>query len=503
MVTDDQVKLLFKLVYRQDTSILTAAVKSGMCETTARKYLRHDKLPSELKQPHTWRTRKDPFAEVWEEIVAFLEVNPHLDVKALFGELQRRYPGRFKPGQLRTLQRRVKHWRAIEGPSKEVYFDQVYEPGERAQSDFTCMNELGVTIQGEPFKHLLYHFVLPYSNWETGTVCRSESFEALSKGLQKALRRCGGVPRLHQTDSMSCAVRNLQRSGANDFTDRYQALMRHCGMQARHTQARSPHENGKIEQSHYRLKRALRNQLLMRGSLDFESHQAYEQFLNKLFAQLNKDRQARFEQERALLRPLPDRRLESYTRVEARVSKGSTIRVRKNCYSVPSRLIGEKVVVRVYADMIEVWFGQRRMDRMPRLRGQSKHKIEYRHVIDSLVKKPGAFAHYRYREDLFPTHRFRVAHDVLHRTHSSPLRADKVYLRILQLAAKESQSGVDAALRVLLEHKAALTPEAIKAMLDRKVTRPTVGMTPFVVNMSRYDSLLGSKTKDSTQTTTG
>ena len=419
MVTEDQVKLLFKLVYRQDMLVLTAAVTADMGETTARKYLRHDKLPSEVKQPHTWRTRKDPFAKVWEEVVPFSEVNPHLEVKALFVELQRRYPGRFKPGQLRTLQGRVRHWRAIEGPSKEVCFDQVYEPGERAQSDFTCMNELDVTIQGEPFKHLLYHFVLPYSNWETGTVCRSESFEALSEGLQKALRRCGGVPRLHRTDSMSCAVRNLQRSGANDFTDLYQALMRHCGMQPRHTQALSPHENGKIEQRHYRLERTLRNQLILRGSHDFESHQAYARFLKKMFTQLNKDCQARFAQKRDQLRALPDRRLESYTHVEARVSKGSTIRVQKNCYWLPSRLIGEKVVVRVFADMIEVWYGQRRMARMPRLRGQSKNRIEYRHVIDSLVKKPGAFAHYRYREDLFPTHRFRVAHDVLHKTHAS------------------------------------------------------------------------------------
>ena len=150
MVPVDQVKLLFKSVYRQDTPVLTAAVKAGMCETTARKYLWHDKLPSEVKQPHMWCTRKDPFAEVWEELESFLEVNLHLEVKELFGELQRRYPGKFKPGQLRTRQRRVKHWRAIVGPSKEVYFDQAYKPGKRVQSDFACMNETDITIKGSP-----------------------------------------------------------------------------------------------------------------------------------------------------------------------------------------------------------------------------------------------------------------------------------------------------------------------------------------------------------------
>ena len=260
---------------RKGEPIATAAAKAGMCETTARKYVRLGKLPSETKKPHTWRTRKDPFAAVWEEVEAFLKVNPNLEVKALFGELQRRHPDAFQPGQLRTLQRRVKQWRATEGPAKEVFFAQEYEPGDRAQSDFTCMNGLGVTIRGKPFPHLLYHFVLSYSNWETGTVCRSESFEALSEGLQQALHACGGVPRLHQTDSLSAAVRKLQRGGGEAFTDRYQALMRHCGMEARHTQVRSPHENGKVEQRHYRLKLAIKNQLILRGSHGFESRQAF------------------------------------------------------------------------------------------------------------------------------------------------------------------------------------------------------------------------------------
>ena len=272
------------------------------------------------------------------------------------------------------------------------------------------MNELGVTIQGEPFAHLLYHFVLPYSNWETGTICRSESFEALSEGLQQALHACGGVPRLHP--SLSAAVRTLQRGGGEAFTDRYRALMRHCGMEARHTRARSPHENGKVEQRHYRLKLAIRNQLILHGSSDFESRQAYEAFLEKLFAQLNAQRKEHLEQERAYLGPLPERRLESYKAIRVRVSKGSTIRVQNNSYTAWSRLIGELVDVRLFGEAVEVWFGQRLMEHMPRLHGRRKHRIEYRHVIDSLVRKPGAFAHYRYRADIFPTHRFRMAYPI-------------------------------------------------------------------------------------------
>ena len=476
---------------------MTAAAKSGMSEPTARKYVRLGKLPSETKQPHTWRTRKDPFADVWEEVKAFLEVNPNIEVKALFGELQRRYPDKFQPGQLRTLQRRVKHWKATEGPPKEVFFAQEYEPGDRAQSDFTCMNELGVTIQGEPFPHLLYHFVLAYSNWETGTICRSESFEALSEGVQNALHACGGAPRLHQTDSMSCAVRKL-RGGKEAFTERYQALMRHCGMEARHTQVRSPHENGKVEQRHYRLKLAIRNQLMLRGGSDFESRQAYAAFLEKLFAQLNAQRKERFEQERALLRPLAKRRLESYKAFRVRVSKGSQIRVQSNIYSVSSRLVGELVAVRLFSEVVEVWYGQHLMERMPRLYGKGKHRIKYRDVIDSLVRKPGAFAQYRYRAELFPTHRFRMAYDALHRAHRASLKADKTYLRVLYLAAKESESGVDAALRVLLEGKEPLTVAAVEALLDRMVQKaPVLLVAPPVVDLSAYDGLLEPSTRTS------
>ena len=473
---------------------MTAAAKAGMSEPTARKYLRLGKLPSETKKPQTWRTRKDPFADVWDEVKAFLEVNPGLEVKALFEELQRRHPGKFQPGQLRTLQRRVKQWRATEGPAKEVFFAQEYEPGDRAQSDFTCMNELGVTIRGEPFRHLLYHFVLAYSNWETGTVCLSESFEALSEGLQQALHACGGVPRLHQTDSLSAAVRKLQRGGKEAFTDRYEALMRHCGMEARHTQARSPHENGKVEQRHYRLKLAMKQQLMLSGSRDFESREAYEAFLRKLFAELNTRRKEHFDKEKAFLGPLPERRLESYRAMRVRVSKGSTIRVQNNSYSVPSRLIGEWVDARLYGEAVEVWFGQRLVERMPRLQGRSKHRIEYRHVIDSLVRKPGAFAHYRYRADLFPTHRFRMAYDALRRVHGEALKADKTYLRVLQLAAKESESGVDAALRVLLEGKEPITAEAVEALLGRTVEAPAQLVAPPVVNLSTYDGLLAQST---------
>jgi len=212
-----------------------AAAKAGMDVKTARKYLRTRVLPSELKADRHWRTHKDEFADVWPEVKEQLSANPGLEAKTIFAALQRKYPERFADGQLRTLQRKVKHWRAIEGPAQEVYFAQEHRPGELCESDFTHLTGLGITVGGQPFAHMLYHFVLTYSNWETGTICYSESFAALSEGLQNALWELGGVPLLHRTDRMTAAINNLTELA--DFQKIYESLLRHYGMEGRKIQA--------------------------------------------------------------------------------------------------------------------------------------------------------------------------------------------------------------------------------------------------------------------------
>jgi hypothetical protein len=199
MVTDRQVRILMKLINKEET-LAAAAAKAGMDEKTARKWRDCGMLPSEGKEERTWRTRRNPFEEVWEETREKLALNPGLEAKTLFEDLQRRYPGRFSDGQLRSFQRMVKAWRALEGPSREVFFPQVHNPGELCESDFTHMESLEVRIGGQVFEHMIYHFVLTYSNWETGSICFSESFESLSEGLQSALWELGGVPKAHRTD---------------------------------------------------------------------------------------------------------------------------------------------------------------------------------------------------------------------------------------------------------------------------------------------------------------
>jgi hypothetical protein len=354
------------------------------------------------------------------------------------------------------------------------------------------MNELRVTLAGQTFGHLVYHFVLTYSNWETGTVCFSESFESLSQGLQNALWELGGVPQAHRTDRLTAAVNNL---GDRDlFQQRYRALLAHYGLKPQAIQARKANQNGDAEQSHYRFKTVVDQALLLRGSRDFADRTAYEQFLRELFTRRNSGRTERLAEERSRLQALPARRVEAWYRRRVRVTQGSTIRINSNVYSVPSRLIAEEVDVHVMAERLEVWHGSVLVECLPRLRGSRKELINYRHVIDWLVRKPGAFASYRHRDAMYPTSRFRRAYDVL--LEQCPGRAAKDYLRILELAAKESEAGVDAVLGRLLEWGVPLTPTVVEEHLRDDLGLPqAMAVTIPPVDLTTYDLLLENEEK--------
>jgi hypothetical protein len=312
-----------------------------------------ERLPSEAVDQRTWRTRENPFVDVWPQVEEQLQLAPTLEAKTLFEWLQSQHPGKFEAGQLRTLQRQIKRWRALEGPAKEVFFDQVHQPGDLCASDFTHLSELGVTIAGGPFDHLLYHFVLTYSNWESVTICHSESFESLSQGLQHALWQLGGVPLRHRTDRLSAAVNNL--SDQREFTRRYTALLGHYGLRGEKIRPREAHENGDVESSHGHFKGALEQALLLRGSRDFSDGRSYAQFLQELVSRRNLARRTRLAEEQTLLRALPAGRLESFAKVHLPVHPSSLIHVQRNTYSVHSRLIGETVEVRIHADHLEIW----------------------------------------------------------------------------------------------------------------------------------------------------
>lgn len=471
------------------------AAKAGMHEQTARKYKRSGKLPTQLKQQHTWRTRKDPFAEDWDSTIKpLLELNSGLEAKTIFEYLQREKQGFYQDGQLRTLQRRIKTWRALEGPEQEVMFTQVHHPGILGQSDFTHMNGLGITIGAVPFPHMIYHFVLTYSNWETGTVCFSESFESLSLGIQNALWTLGAVPKYHQTDRLSAAAQNT--GGQREFTRAYQELLDHYSLKGRKTNPNSPHENGDVEQRHYRFTRALDQRLMLRGSRDFESRKDYELFLKSFFKELNMGRQAKLEEEFAVMRDLPIAgRLESAKEFTVTVRQNSTIRIQHNVYSLPSRLIGYKVKVIVHAEYLAVWYDRKCIEKIPRLRGEGKHDVKYYHVIDSLIKKPGAFENYKYREDMFPSSYFRIAYDILQKQHS-PAVAVKEYLAILYMAAYQGEDRVESALISSLNpemHVCAATIKDIMRFWQCELMPKRTDVTIDQVDLRSYDELLGDK----------
>jgi len=490
MVTDAQVRRLKRLSKTEKNQELAAA-KAGMSPNTARDYLGDRRLPSERKADRNWRTRSDPFTGEWEKIAEQIATNPGLEAKTIFEALQRQHPGRFADGQLRTLQRRLKHWRATAGPEREVFFGQQHVAGRLGQSDFTRMGELNITTGGQSFPHLLYHFVLTYSNWEDVTLCYSESFESLSDGLQNALWELGGVPLNHRTDRMSLAVNNA--GDEREFTTRYGALMRHYRMTGQKIQPRKANENGDVEQRHHRLKRAVDQALMLRDSRDFQTVEEYKTFLRALVKQLNAGRRERLKIEMQYLQALPAGRLEGMKRERVKVDSGSLIYVGRNVYSVHSRLIGEKVEARLGAETVEIWYAGRKVEELARLRGRGKHRVDYRHIIDWLVRKPGAFENYRYREELFPTSRFRMAWDALRET--SPLKANKRYLEILELAAKEGEARVDEALRCLLETgepgEGKPNAEAVRSLLRAGgVPVSATNIDIAEVSLSSFDELL-------------
>jgi transposase InsO family protein len=465
-----------------------AAAKAGMGRNTASKYVHEERLPSQLRKPHTWRTRPDPFAEDWEDMKERLTDAPELEAKALFEDLLNRKPDRYHEGQVRTFQRRVKEWRAQDGPPKEVFFSQQHRPGEMIQTDFTFGSELGITINEEPFPHRFCRSVLTFSDASFSTVCRSESMAALKRGVQRTVFCLGRVPKYHQTDNSTAATHDL-RTGLRGFNEEYRALMRHLGMKPRTTAVGKKEQNGDIEASNGAFKRSLKQHLLLRGSRDFESVEAYEKWVQEVEEKRNRLREKRLREDLAAMRPLSVDRLPEYKEVEARVSIWSTIAIRRNTYSVPSRLIGEVVKVWVYEDRLEVTYGGKRQLTMGRLLGEGRHRINYRHVIDSLVRKPGAFARYRYRQEMFPTLTFRRAYDALQESRDSERQTDLEYLRILQIASQTLECEVEAAVELLLSEGEVPLASQVKELVEP--SQPEVPDLPaLVVDLEAYDKLL-------------
>lgn len=490
MVTDVQVELL-RRKRAQGRTQEAAAAAAGMCVRTARDW-EEGELPSQSKGPRTWRTRADPFDGLWEtEVVPLLErdMEGRLQAKSVLDELTRRHPGEFEDGQVRTLQRRMRDWRAEYGPPKMVMFPQDHPPGRDGAFDFTHCGELGVTIRGVAFTHLLFVFRLAFSGWTWTQLAFGETFEALMSGLQGALWALGGVPIRVRHDNLSAATHELRTGGGRSLNARFASFMSHYDLASSRIQPGEAHENGVAEKGNDLVKTALEQALLLRGHRDFTSVEAYQAFVGEV---LERDLngagvQAALAEERPALRRLPERRLPEYTEFRAVIRRWSTVRVAGRQYSVPSRLIGHEVTARQHADVVEIYYGGRLVESMPRLRGEHVVRIDYRHVIWSLARKPGAFASYRYREELFPSLAFRRAYDALVQWRGD--RADIEYVRILHLAASTMESQVEAALELLVEAGERFDYAAVKELAHPEATAvPQVSIpTP---DLAAYDRFL-------------
>ena len=478
-----------------------AAAKSGISASTGARLDADPRPPSRKRQPRT-RRRPDPLAPVWDsEILPMLQAAPGLRPVTILAELRRRHPS-FTATVRRTLERRVRVWQALHGPEQEVIFRQEHPPGQQGLSDFTDATELGVSVAGQALEHRLYHFRLAFCRWRHAeVVLGGESFVALAEGLQNALWALGGAPHEHRSDSLSAAFRNIERDALEDQTERYEALCAHYGMASTRNNAGVAHENGTIEASHAHLKTALQQALLLRGSCDFAELAAYRQFVAEVVGRLNTTCRDALAIERPKLRPLPPGRTSDHEDAVVVVTRNSGFLLRRVFYTVPSRLIGHRLRVRLYDDRLECFLGSTPVLILPRARvsyrgaksARPMHVVDYRHIIHALRRKPGALLNLVYRDQLFPREAFRRTWDALLAA-QTPRLACRAMVGLLALAHDRScEAELAAVLDVVLA--AGQLPD-LPALRQR--FGPVAATPPAVVvalpSIVIYDALLGATT---------
>lgn len=438
-ITKNQIEIYVNYRKNGKTQDLAAA-KAGVSVRSGHNIEHNKHAP---KKDRSWKTRKDPFESIWNTDVVPLLKEGIFEATYLLGELQIRYPGEFSDSTLRSLQRKIKRWRAIAGPEKEIMFLQIYEPGKLGVSDFTHPKDIKVTINGVLFEHIFYHFRMPYSGFNYMQVFAGsgESYEAFAQGLQEALHYLGSAPKGHRTDSLSASFKNLDKNAQEDLTERYRAFIEHYGMQALRINPGEGHENGTVESSHNHIKNRIRQSLILRGNTDFVSLEAYREFIQRVTKAHNQRNVKNLDIERAALLPLPKTKAVDYTETVAVVSVSSVIDVRNATYSVPSRLIGERLLVRLYNERLEGYLGAAHVFSAKRIRVPSRGprgcNINYRHIIGNLVRKPGAFRGYRFRDALFPDDAYRKIWEHVNSTMNNK-EACKFIVGILHIAATQN-----------------------------------------------------------------
>jgi hypothetical protein len=476
-----------------------AAAQAAISLKTAYR-LEHDpRLPSQKSAPRG-RRRPDPLLAIFDaEVVPMLQAAPGLRPVAIFEEMQRRHP-QLPEGVRRTMERRIRQWRALNGQERDVIFRQVQEPGRMGLSDFTEMGDLAVRVGGEALDHRLYHFRLACSGFEhVHVILGGESYVALAEGLQNALWALGGAPREHRSDSLSAAFRNLDRDAREDLTRRYDALCTHYRMEPTRNNRGVAHENGAIESPHGHLKHAIRDALLMRGTVEFENVGAYRSFLDEIIGRKNARNRQRIDAERAVLQPLPDNRTADYEQELVYVSSSGGFVLRKVFYTVPSRLIQHRPRARLFDDRVELFVGGTRVLTLNRGRpgrnGKHGHVVDYRHVIHALRRKPMALLNLVYRDQLWPRESYRHMFDHLC-ARAGERAACKRMVELLSLAHERACEAQLAA--VLTEDLAADRLPDLKVLRERfapdlaSLPEVSVQLTPLHLYEALNDAYVGA-----------
>ena len=492
-ITNQQVKIFMKTRsegYTQEAS----AAKAGMSVKTARA-IEQGKRQDPKQQPRHWRTREDPLIEVWDsQLVPMLRLSSDLKAITLLEWLQQQYPGQYEDRILRTLQRRVQQWRLLNGPEQEVIFRQEHKPGQLGLSDFTQLKRTTIMIAGQDFKHLLYHFRLIYSKWSyMKVITGGESYPALAEGMQEALQCLGGAPLNHRTDSLSAAFKNLSADEQMDMTKAYDALCRHYQMKASRNNPGRGHENGGVESAHGHLKRRIEQALLLRGNNNFASVTDYQLFIHDVVSQHNHRNAKTIDYERTLLQPLPSMKAVDYKLIQAVVTSSSTIDVRKVTYTVPSKLQGQTLQVRLYDNRLDCYLGCHQVVSLERIYPTGKttraRSINYKHVIHSLVKKPQAFRYSQIREDLLPNTHYKEIWVHVDATMESKL-ACRFIVGLLHLAAtQDCEQELAAVVLALIAEDRALSLTTLQEEFGA-IPSATIGVSVKQHSLQAYNQLL-------------
>ena len=485
MISNEKYRVLVRAMKHVKT-IKAGAEIADLHRHTASKYLKSGDLPSNLQKP-----RKPPVQpsaireEHWEEVKSILEESPELEATAALNYLLEKYEGYYNGRELRSLQRRMKEWRVLNGNNKAVMFTQTYRPGERSQSDFINMNYLKVTIRGQQYNHLLFHFMLPYSGWEYAIPCEGgENFSNLREGYENALWLLGGVSKEHRTDNLTAAI-TVTKKG-KFFTENWKRVMQYYQVEPTTNNAGKSNENGKVERSNGMLKRSLENHLYLRKSRDFDSVAEYKRFIENIVSKRNKQREPKVSEEKLKLQELPSNKWYSVTKLPVKVHTDSTIRIEGAVYSVPSRTIGATLFAYTYPDKIELYYGRRLVENITR-HAVKEVNINFMHVIESLKRKPGAFEDYKYKEYMFPTKSFRRTYDKLKEKHSGT-KLNRLYIELLHLAKIFDLKSVSRVLNTLLESETAPTVLRVRRLLESKTPVPEL----YIIQpkLSEYDELI-------------